>query len=102
MYKLEFMNEDEPMVFSPDDIIRRFQLRGLRRVDGTEIGIIESFQTRKECKIIDPKGNSVEVPIGAHVTIDSEFNLGFISDEDMTEIYFRDVDRKLESKEVKI
>ena len=102
MFKLEFMNEDEPIVFSPDDIIRRFQVRGLRRVDGTEIGGIETFQTRKECKIIDPKGNSIDVPIGAHVTVDSEFNLGFILDSDMNEIYIRDVDRKLESKEVRI
>lgn len=101
MQKLVTVVDGKNMEFSADEVIRKFQLRGLRRLDGTEIPITESFQTRKECRLISDS-KEIEVPVGAHITVDENFQLGFIMDEDMQALYARDVPRKLESKEIRI
>lgn len=94
--------EGKKLEFTADEVIRRFQLRGLRRKDGKAMEVLETIKVSKAVKLVSESGSEVLVPAGDHISINKDFVLGHITDEDMELLYIRDVTRLLTSKVINI
>lgn len=89
-HRLVFEGSDGKLIkFTRDEVIRRFQLRGLRRLDGSELPMhLESFQLSKRADIeLDGNVEGVGHP-GDHVIID-QYEMFIIPDEYFKENYIR-------------
>lgn len=89
----------EDHMVSHADVIKRFQLKGLRYKSGedTLTKVMESFKVNKDVQIFHSEDS--EVPIdtvraGDHLIIELS-GLYSMTDEEMTQEYIRDVPRRL-------